>query len=112
MCNIKREDYVYQAQLFYCEFLKLAKSTFPTVNLFQYSVEDIIDKGLMTHNKKLFEKVEEVSRFLNFSYTEDFVLITYKPYYALYSEWKYYCEDKGLADKSDKDLWNHWGGLL
>lgn len=112
MCNIKREDYVNQAQLFYCEFLKLAKSTFPTVNLFQYSVEDIIDKGLMTHNRELFEKIEEVSRFLNFSYTEDFVLITYKPYYALYSEWKYYCEEKGLADKTDKDLWNHWGGLL
>ena len=98
--------------MFYCEFLKLAKSTFPNSNLFQYTIEDIVDKGLMTHNRKLFEKIEEVCRFLDFSYTDDFVLIKYKPCYILYPEWKEYCERNGLEGLGEKDLWNHWDGLL
>lgn len=112
MCNIKKEEYVNRAHMFYCEFLKLAKSTFPNTNLLQYTVEDIIDKGMMTHNRVLFEKIDDICRFLDFSYTDDFVLIKYKPYYVLYPEWERYCEKNRLKGKTEKDVWDYWGGLL
>lgn len=112
--SIKNSDlYINPLHKFYCEFIELVKKALPDYYYYfnNYTIEKLIEVGKRTEYKEVFRQVENISRFLNFIYDKDFVLIHYKPYYALDRERK--C--LSLRDDSfsqEENIWNLWGGLL
>ena len=102
--------YVNPAHKFYCEFLGLVKKALPFANVRDFTVEELIRMGKHGRYGKIFQNVEEISRFLHFGYeyNGDFILIHYKPYYAIANE-----ISKGTKSNVTFDgIWDAWGGVL
>ena len=105
-CCVNSWEYVNPAHKFYCEFLKAASVALPTTNLHNFTVEEIVNIGTKTQYFKTFDVIKKICALLKFSYTEDYVLIHYKPYYSLYSEWA------ANFNKPYEMMWDEWDGLL
>lgn len=104
MCNIDVKEYVNPAHKMYCEFLKLVQLALPGHNAELFTIEELIDMGIKTKYGIVFEEFQKVCKNISFTYTDDFVLMHYKPTWVLYEDVK---DSEGI-----EKVWNDREGLL
>ena len=100
--------YVNPAHKFYGEFVKLAKKAFPSLNINDFTVEELIRMGKHGKYGRIFQHVENISRLLHFGYDKDFVVVHYKPYYALAAE----LEERNEDGITFENMWDAQDGIL
>ena len=108
MEKMNSDIYVNPAHKFYGEFVKLVKKALPSVSINDFTVEEFIQMGKHGKYWKIFQYAEEISKLLHFGYDQDFVVVHYKPYYAIAAT---LAEDKESGITFD-NMWDAWDGIL